>query len=142
MFTYNYLARKWSPHRITKITKRRIFVLTEGGWNCSFDRAKVEANGYARSGKGTSTRRYYSEAGKAAEEAIWARTRAEIERMSIALDDDRDLLGLGAKFTREDVMRAFRQQAQKHHPDEGGDREIFRRLVEARDRALIDLASA
>jgi hypothetical protein len=33
-------------------------------------------------------------------------------------------------------MRAFREQAQKHHPDKGGDPAIFRRPVEARDRAL------
>jgi len=136
MYTYNYLARKWSPHRITKITKRRIFVLTEGGWKCSFDRAKVEANGYARSGKGTSTRRFYSEAGKAAEQAKWAHTRAEIQRMSIELGDDSDLLGLGAEFTRDDVMRAFREKVHEHHPDKGGDPEMFRRLVKARDMAL------
>jgi hypothetical protein len=34
------------------------------------------------------------------------------------------------------VMRAFRQQAQKHHPDKGGDPPVFGRLVEAKDRAL------
>jgi hypothetical protein len=34
------------------------------------------------------------------------------------------------------VIRAFRQQAHKHHPDKGGDPAIFRRLVEAKDRAL------
>ena len=47
-----------------------------------------------------------------------------------------ELLGLNAEYTRDDVMRAFREQAQKHHPDKGGDPAIFRRLVEAKDRAL------
>jgi hypothetical protein len=51
LYTYNYPARKWSAHRITKLTKRRIFVLTEGGRQCSFDRAKVEARGHAQSGR-------------------------------------------------------------------------------------------
>jgi curved DNA-binding protein CbpA len=47
-----------------------------------------------------------------------------------------DLLGLSAESTRDDVMRAFREKAYEHHPDKGGDPAIFRRLVEARDRAL------
>jgi hypothetical protein len=135
MYTYNYVARKWSAHRITKLTKRRIFVLTEGGRQCSFDSAKVEARGDARSGRGANARRFYSEAGKAAEEAKWARIAAEIRCVADLLEHD-DLLGLGAEFTRDDVRTAFRQQAQKHHPDKGGDTTIFRRLVEARDRAL------
>ena len=78
---------------------------------------------------------FYSAAGRAEVEAKWARTRAEIRRFADLLEHG-DLLGLGAKFTRRDVMRAFRLQAQKHHPDKGGDAEIFRRLVEARDMAL------
>ena len=46
------------------------------------------------------------------------------------------ILGLPKGYTRADVIRAFRQQAHKHHPDKGGDPAIFRRLVEAKDRAL------
>jgi hypothetical protein len=131
MYTYNYLARKWSAHRITKLTKRRIFILTEGGRQCSFDRAKVEARGHARSGRGANAWRFYSEGGKAAEEVKWARARGEIQRMSIELGDDSDLLGLGAEFMRDDVTRAFREKVHEHHPDKGGDPEMFRRLVKA-----------
>jgi hypothetical protein len=47
-----------------------------------------------------------------------------------------ELLGLNTEYTRDDVMRAFRKQAQQHHPDRGGDPAVFRRLVEAKDRAL------
>ena len=36
----------------------------------------------------------------------------------------------------DDVMRAFRKRAQKHHSDKGGDPATFRSLVEAKDRAL------
>ena len=34
------------------------------------------------------------------------------------------------------IMAAFRREVQKHHPDKGGDPAAFRRLVEAKDRAL------
>jgi hypothetical protein len=48
-----------------------------------------------------------------------------------------ELLGLGAEFTRDDVMRAFRERAHEHHPDTA-----IRRysVVEARDRALMSAA--
>jgi hypothetical protein len=79
----------------------------------------------------------YAKASQEADE-FWRKIEAaknENTHAAAARAND-DVLGLGAKFTREDVMRAFRQQAQKYHPDKGGDPDIFRRLVEARDRAL------
>jgi len=47
-----------------------------------------------------------------------------------------ELLGLGPAFTRAQVIAAFRAKSKEHHPDRGGDSEIFRRLVQARNRAL------
>jgi hypothetical protein len=125
----------WSSHRITKITKKRIFVHDKGERQLSFDRATVERDGYILHGRqSTAAKYFYSESGKAAQEAQWAQMRKETVRAS--LGEHGDLLGLGAEFTRDDVMRAFRQKAHEHHPDKGGDAEIFRRLVEARDSAL------
>jgi hypothetical protein len=130
MYAYDYLKRCWTPFAISKITKMRIFLaVAEGARQCSLDRTKVEAEGSAWLYRGwAAVRLFYSAARRAAVEAKWARTRAEIRRFADLLEHG-DLLGLGAIFTREDVLRAFRLQAQKHHLDKGGDPEIFRSLV-------------
>lgn len=51
------------------------------------------------------------------------------------------LLHLEADYTREDVIAAFRREAKKAHPDAGGTAEMFRVLVEARDRLLASLGT-
>jgi hypothetical protein len=56
--------------------------------------------------------------------------------MQMPLDQARHLLGVPENYTRADVMRAFRRAALKAHPDHGGTAEMFRLLVEARDRLL------
>jgi hypothetical protein len=102
---------------------RSIFLaVAEGARQCSLDRTKAEAEGSAWLYRGgAAVRLFYSAAGRAEVEAKWARTRAEIRRFADLLEHG-DLLGLGAKFTREDVMRAFRLQAQKHRPDKAATR--------------------
>jgi len=52
------------------------------------------------------------------------------------------VLGLTRTSTSEDVNRAFRALAQECRPDHGGDAAMFRELVEAKERALDELASA
>src|SRR5262249_15011217 len=47
-----------------------------------------------------------------------------------------ELIAPTAEFTRGDVMATFRRLAKPCHPDPGGNSDTFRRLVEARDRAL------
>ncbi len=56
----------------------------------------------------------------------------------------RDTLGFspGTKVTVDEVEAAFRQLVKVHHPDAGGDAELFHRLVIARDNARRDLGAA
>jgi hypothetical protein len=56
--------------------------------------------------------------------------------MQMPLEEARQLLGVPQDYTKDDVLRAFRRAAMKAHPDQGGTAEMFRVLVEARDRLL------
>jgi hypothetical protein len=134
---------QWTTHPITKITQKNIFILQDiHRTQTSLDRKALESYGRLRSEQET----YYTDAAKRAEERqsqkIWAETEA-LKRAKIQEHQERImvlephlLLGLKAPWTRADVMTAFRREAQKHHPDRGGDPAMFRRLIEARDRAL------
>lgn len=42
-----------------------------------------------------------------------------------------NILGVDKKATTEDVKKAFRKLAQKHHPDKGGDESKFKEITEA-----------
>ncbi|MDB4991969.1 MAG: chaperone protein DnaJ, molecular chaperone DnaJ [Parcubacteria group bacterium] len=42
-----------------------------------------------------------------------------------------DILGVDKKATSDDVKKAFRKLAQKHHPDKGGDEAKFKEITEA-----------
>ena len=52
------------------------------------------------------------------------------------------VLGLKPTCTRADVVRAYRKRAKRYHPDHGGDAAKFRRLVDAKERVLDELAGA
>ena len=52
------------------------------------------------------------------------------------------LLGVPADYTKEGVIAAFRRKAKEVHPDAGGTAEMFRVLVEARDRLLAALGTS
>jgi hypothetical protein len=135
---------KWTAHPITKITQKYIFI-REGVHRTQtlLDRKALERYGRLRSEQET----YYTNAAKHAEERqsqkIWAETEAfrraniqEHQERIMVLEPNLLLLGLKSPWTRADVLTAFRREAQKHHPDRGGDPAMFRRLIEAKDRAL------
>lgn len=42
-----------------------------------------------------------------------------------------DILGVDKKASKEEVKKAFRTLAQKHHPDKGGDEATFKEITEA-----------
>ncbi|MBP7741610.1 MAG: DnaJ domain-containing protein, partial [Candidatus Pacebacteria bacterium] len=42
-----------------------------------------------------------------------------------------ETLGVDKKASKEDVKKAFRKLAQKHHPDKGGDEKKFKEITEA-----------
>lgn len=42
-----------------------------------------------------------------------------------------DILGVDKKASKEEVKKAFRTLAQKHHPDKGGDEAVFKEITEA-----------
>ena len=64
--------------------------------------------------------------------------------MRMPLATARQLLGLpaDADYTKADVIAAFRRAAKKAHPDVGGTEEMFRLLVEARDRLLAAIGTS
>jgi len=44
-----------------------------------------------------------------------------------------DLLGVEKSATASEIKKAFRKKAMKHHPDRGGDEELFKKIQEAHE---------
>jgi hypothetical protein len=54
----------------------------------------------------------------------------------------RDVLGVGgATVSRDEVEGAYRSLIKMHHPDVGGDRDRFERIVAARSQALLEIGA-
>jgi len=50
---------------------------------------------------------------------------------------DAAILGVPLTATAEQVKRAYKRRSHELHPDKGGDPELFRRLADAYQRALL-----
>ncbi|HZL07120.1 MAG TPA: DnaJ domain-containing protein, partial [Coriobacteriia bacterium] len=48
-----------------------------------------------------------------------------------AAKDFYDILGVSRTASADEIKKAFRKQARKHHPDAGGSEERFKELNEA-----------
>ena len=62
--------------------------------------------------------------------------------MQMPLAEAMALLRVPPDYTKDDIIAAFRREAKKAHPDAGGTADLFRRLVEARDRLLAALGTS
>ena len=47
-----------------------------------------------------------------------------------------EVLGVSEDSSVDDINSAFRSLAMKHHPDHGGNAEVFRKIVEAKNKCL------
>lgn len=64
---------------------------------------------------------------------------ASLFRVQIPIVDF-NFLGLTEKSTMEDVKTAYRSLSMQHHPDKGGNNEMFIKITEAKNRCLAYLA--
>jgi hypothetical protein len=136
---------RYAPHRIIKKTKRRIFIDREdaqrGEWyakwvaehsedlrTIALDRATLERDGKASSGRGYFNDYYTKEA--------MEREIADRERARGLSAPCITALGLSWPCTLADVKRTWRELARKLHPDHGGDADAFRDMRSHYEAAL------
>ena len=59
-----------------------------------------------------------------------------VDRQEVARQADYGLLDLKPGASKEEVRKGFNELAKKHHPDLGGDKEIFQAMRAAHDRIM------
>jgi hypothetical protein len=132
----------WFPAELVRVTERNVMV-RYGGYSARLDRKGLwRAWAFWRGVMFVSSR-----SGRIAKrlDEIWWRRYGPAEggpppAMRMPLAEAIALLGVPQDYTKADVIAAFRRKAKVHHPDvPGGSAEIFRKLVEARDRLLAAL---
>ena len=124
---------EWFEATIEEITRHRVSVRYQGV-RCPLNRGTLKWNGAWWRGVCFVSRQDGRAAGM-----FWCRWQDQfgrLEPLRMPLDAARQLLGVPENYSRDDVIRAFRKIALKHHPDHGGDADVFRKLVEARDLLL------
>jgi hypothetical protein len=127
----------WFDAELTKVTERNV-VAQYAGEKARLDRSRLFLGWAWWRG----VRFVSSNTGRIAaklEEAWWERygsTGAPPPSLRMPLAEAMALLGVRENYTKDDVLAAFRRKVKKAHPDLGGTPEMFRKLVEARDRLL------
>jgi hypothetical protein len=133
----------WFPAEITKITDRNVMVRYRGSV-ARLDRFRLwHSWAWWRAVMFTSSQTGHVAA--ALEELWWQRygtKGAPPPAMRMPLAEARATIGVGEDYSRDDVIAAFRRKAKAAHPDAGGTAEMFRLLVEARDRLLAALGTS
>jgi hypothetical protein len=127
----------WAEADVLRVTKRNVVVRYAG------EKARLDREGlwywwaFWRAVRFVSSRtgRIASELDEAWRQRYGA-SGATPPSMQMPLAQAMALLGVPANYTRDDVLAGFRRAAKRAHPDAGGTAEMFRKLVEARDRLL------
>jgi hypothetical protein len=129
---------EWWAHRISKITKKLVFVQYKvGGYlsryprieNMRLNRAELETKGetYWHHGR-TLIHCFYTAEGKA---------QYELRQQSYQyIPECLKVLGLKLGATAIDVKHAYHVESLKHHPDAGGSHEAFLKLQDQYQAAL------
>jgi hypothetical protein len=130
----------WAEAEVTKVTERNVMVRYAGESARLDRRALWHWWTFWRGVRFVSSR-----TGRIAGEldSLWWQrygSRGTIpQAMRMPLAEAMTLLGVSENYTREDVISGFRQAAKRAHPDVGGTPEMFRKMVDARDRLLAAL---
>jgi hypothetical protein len=127
----------WTEAPVTRITARNVMALYAGE-TARLDRFRLwQGWAFWRGVQFVSSRS--GRIAKELDDLWWQRygaTGSVPPDLQMPLAEAMALLGVPADYTKADVLRAFRIKAKTAHPDAGGTSEMFRVLVEARDRLL------
>jgi hypothetical protein len=143
----------WGKQRAFNMNGRWIFFYWDGDQNKPLVWVKRQSldEGGTYAWNGVKLWKFYSEAGMRAEiKSTEERQRRRAEALrrwldgghqSAILAEDALTLGVTPSATETEVIAAFRRLVKVHHPDTGGTAEGFRRISQARDRALATLTA-
>jgi hypothetical protein len=133
----------WAEAAIEEITSDRVSVRYRGV-RCPLDRGKLSHFGAMWRGvRFVSERAGWKAAFFERLRREWYSTRPDFQPEAMPLDEARRTIGLREEnYTRDDIIAAFRKAAKRCHPDLGGTAEMFRKLVEARDRLLASIGTS
>lgn len=130
-------------HRILKKTAKRVYVARYSVTDCQED-DKWEEDGQVFHDVRTVVldRQQLETEGCATSKRHWNMfyTTPREERIQPATPRCLAVLGLKRGADRESINGAYRRLAMRHHPDQGGDAEDFKRVQEAYEMAISSLA--